>query len=149
MRVDSRSRIGHQEDVIEVAQIAQLEELEKRMAIVKRERERDDHRVFSTSRRWSDAGNWNAASSPRSRSAPTRRRRAALARRALDDAGERQRAELDAALAAANTEQEVHTRRPPTGRQPLLVHLPRVVIEVLSPEVEKKGSTHSSGSART
>jgi len=56
----------------------------------------------------------------------------------LDD---RQRAELDAALAAANAEQEVkaHTRHKPTGRKPLPEHLPRVVIEVLPPEVEKQG----------
>jgi transposase len=54
---------------------------------------------------------------------------------------DRQRAELDAALAAANAEQEVkaHTRRPPTGRKPLPEHLPRVVIEVLPPEVQRKG----------
>jgi transposase len=56
----------------------------------------------------------------------------------LDD---RQRAQLDAALAAANEEQEVkaHTRRKPTGRKPLPEHLPRVEITVLPPEVEKKG----------
>ena len=55
--------------------------------------------------------------------------------------GDRKRAELEAALAAANADQEVkaHTRRPPTGRKPLPEHLPRVVIEVLPPEVEKKG----------
>jgi transposase len=54
---------------------------------------------------------------------------------------ERQRADLEAALAAANAEQEVkaHTRRRPTGRKPLPEHLPRVVIEVLPLEVEKKG----------
>jgi transposase len=56
----------------------------------------------------------------------------------LDD---RQRAQLEAALAAANEEQEVkgHTRRKPTGRKPLPEHLPRVEIVVLPPEVEKKG----------
>ena len=55
--------------------------------------------------------------------------------------GDRQRAELEAALAAANAEQEVkaHTRRKPTGRKPLPEHLPRVEIQVLPPEVEKKG----------
>ena len=54
---------------------------------------------------------------------------------------ERQRAQLDEALASAAAEQEVkaHTRRPPTGRKPLPEHLPRVLIEVLPPEVEKKG----------
>src|SRR5579862_4567317 len=55
--------------------------------------------------------------------------------------GERKLAELDAALAAANAEQEIkaHTRRKPTGRKPLPEHLPRVEIEVLPPEVEKHG----------
>jgi transposase len=55
--------------------------------------------------------------------------------------GERQLAELDAALAAASAEQEVkgHTRRKPTGRKPLPEHLPRVEIQVLPPEVEKQG----------
>lgn len=54
---------------------------------------------------------------------------------------ERQRAQLDAALEAAAEAREVkaHTRRPPTGRKPLPEHLPRVVIEVVPPEVEKKG----------
>ena len=55
---------------------------------------------------------------------------------------ERQKAQLADALAAAAEPQEVkaHTRRPPTGRKPLPEHLPRVVIEVLPPEVEKKGT---------
>jgi transposase len=54
---------------------------------------------------------------------------------------ERQQAELDAALEMANAEQTIpeHTRRKPTGRKPLPEHLPRVVIEVLPPEVQKKG----------
>ena len=54
---------------------------------------------------------------------------------------ERQQAELDAALKAANAEQTIpeHTRRKPTGRKPLPEHLPRVDIEVLPPEVQKKG----------
>lgn len=54
--------------------------------------------------------------------------------------GERKAAELDAALAAANDEQEVkaHTRRK-AGRKPPPAHMPRVEIQVLPPEVEKKG----------
>jgi transposase len=54
---------------------------------------------------------------------------------------ERQQAELDIALAAANAEQTIpeHVRRKPTGRKPLPEHLPRVEIEVLPPEVQKKG----------
>lgn len=55
---------------------------------------------------------------------------------------ERQQAELDAALAAANAEQTIpeHTRRKPTGRKPLPEHLPRVEIEVLPPDVQKRGT---------
>lgn len=54
---------------------------------------------------------------------------------------ERQQAELDAALEAAKAEQTIpeHTRRKPTGRKPLPEHLPRVPIEVLPPEVQRKG----------
>jgi len=54
---------------------------------------------------------------------------------------ERQRAELDAALAAANAEQQIpaHTRRKPTGRKPIPDDLPRVEIEVLPPEVQRAG----------
>jgi transposase len=54
---------------------------------------------------------------------------------------EKQRAELDAALAAAQAEQTIpeHTRRKPTGRQTPPEHLPRVEIEILPPEVQKKG----------
>jgi transposase len=55
--------------------------------------------------------------------------------------GERHRADLDAALAFADEEQEIpaHKRRKPTGRKPLPEHLPRVEIIVLPPEVEKRG----------
>lgn len=55
--------------------------------------------------------------------------------------GERQRAELDAALDAAEAEQQIpaHTRRKPTGRKPIPDHLPRVEIEILPPEVERAG----------
>ena len=55
--------------------------------------------------------------------------------------GERQRADLDAALAFAAEEQQVaeHTRRKPTGRKPLPENLPRVEITVLPPEVERSG----------
>lgn len=54
---------------------------------------------------------------------------------------ERQRADLESALAFADEEQEVagHKRRKPTGRKPLAEHLPRVEITVLPPEVEKSG----------
>jgi transposase len=55
--------------------------------------------------------------------------------------GDRQRADLDAALAYASEEQEIpaHKRRKPTGRKPLPEHLPRVEITMLPPEVEKDG----------
>lgn len=55
--------------------------------------------------------------------------------------GERQHADLDAALAFAAEEQEIpaHKRRKPTGRKPIPEHLPRVEITVLPPEVEKGG----------
>lgn len=54
---------------------------------------------------------------------------------------ERQRTELEAALAEANAEQEIpaHTRRKPTGRKPIPEHLPRVEIEIIPPEVERAG----------
>ncbi len=54
--------------------------------------------------------------------------------------GERQRAELDSALAFAAEEQEVaaHKRRKPTGGKPL-PSMPRFEIIVLPPEVEKRG----------
>jgi transposase len=56
----------------------------------------------------------------------------------LDD---RERAELDAALAAANAEQRVreHVRKKPTGRKPIPEDLPRVEIKLLPPEVERDG----------
>jgi transposase len=54
---------------------------------------------------------------------------------------ERARADLADALAHANAEQPVraHTRAKPTGRKPIPEHLPRVEIQVLPPEVERKG----------
>ncbi|MCE7888404.1 MAG: IS66 family transposase [Sorangiineae bacterium PRO1] len=52
---------------------------------------------------------------------------------------DRQRAELEAALAEANAEQQIpaHVRRKPTGRKP--IHLPRVEIEIIPPEIERAG----------
>jgi transposase len=124
--------------VSDVAQIAQrLEDLEKRMATV--ERERDDYRALYLETMERCRKLERGLLSSKSERLPDR------AQLSLDVLamvlGDRQRAELDAALAAANAEQEVkgHTRRPPTGRKPLPEHLPRIVIEVLPPEVEKKG----------
>ena len=124
--------------MIEVAQIAQrLEELEKRLAAV--ERERDDYRaLYLEAMERCRKLELGLLSSKSERLADGSQLSLDVLSMVL---GERQRAELDAALAAANAEQEVkaHTRRPPTGRKPLPEHLPRVVIEVLPPEVEKKG----------
>ncbi len=124
--------------MIEVAQIAQrLEELEKRMVAV--ERERDEYRTLYLETMERCRKLELGLLSSKSERLPNG------SQLSLDVLaivlGERQRAELDAALAAANAEQDVkaHTRRPPTGRKPLPEHLPRVVIEVLPPEVEKKG----------
>lgn len=54
---------------------------------------------------------------------------------------DRQRAELEAALAEANAEQQIpaHVRRKPTGRKAIPEHLPRVEIEIIPPEVERAG----------
>jgi len=54
---------------------------------------------------------------------------------------ERARADLSDALTRANVEQVVraHTRAKPSGRKPIPEHLPRVEIQVLPPEVERKG----------
>jgi transposase len=124
--------------VSDVAQIAQrLEELERRMTTV--ERERDDYRALYLETMERCRKLELGLLSSKSERLPDR---AQLSLDVLSMVlGDRQRQELDAALAAANTEQEVkaHTRRPPTGRKPLPEHLPRVVIEVLPPEVEKKG----------
>ena len=123
----------------DVAQIVQrLDEIEKRLATA--ERERDEYRTLyletmercrklelgllaSKSERVADDG----------------------AQLSLDVLSfvlsERQQAQLADALAAAAEPQEVksHTRRAPTGRKPIPEHLPRIEIEILPPEVEKKG----------
>jgi len=53
---------------------------------------------------------------------------------------ERDKAAVDALAAEAKVEQvRGHTRRKPTGRQPLPEHLPRVDIEVLPDEVKREG----------
>ncbi len=123
----------------EAAQILQrLDELEKRVATA--EREREDYRALylQTMERCRKLELGILAS----KSEHLADHQAQLSLDVLSMMlGERQAAELDAALAAANAEQEVqaHTRRKPTGRKPLPEHLPRVEIEVLPPEVEKQG----------
>lgn len=123
-------------DVEEIA--ARLDELEKRFTTA--ERERDEYRrlYLETMERCRKLEMGILAS--KSEHLPDNGAQLSLdvLSMVLTD---RQRAELEAALAASAPEQEVkaHTRRPPTGRKPLPEHLPRVVIEVLPPEVQKKG----------
>jgi transposase len=125
--------------VTSIEQIAQrLDELEKKIASA--ERERDDYRALylETMERCRKLELGILAS--KSEHLPDGGAQLSLDVLSMVLEG-RQRAELEAALAAANAEQEVkaHTRRKPTGRKPLPDHLPRVEIEVLPPEVEKKG----------
>jgi transposase len=125
--------------VTSIEQIAaRLDELEKRVATA--ERERDDYRALylETMERCRKLELGILAS--KSEHLPENGAQLSLDVLAMV-LDERQRAELEAALDAANAEQEVkgHTRRKPTGRKPLPEHLPRVEILVLPPEVEKKG----------
>lgn len=115
-----------------------LEELEKRFTVA--EQERDDYRALylETMERCGKLERGILAS--KSEKLPENGDQLSLGVLALV-LDEKKRAELDEALAAANTEQEVkaHTRKPPTGRKPLPDHLPRVDITIVPPEVEKKG----------
>jgi transposase len=125
--------------VTDVAQIVQrVEELEKRVA--KAEREREEYRALylQTMERCRKLELGILGS--KSEHLPDGDAQLSLGVLSMV-LGERQAAQLDAALAAANAQQEVkaHTRRPPTGRKPLPEHLPRVEIQVLPPEVERKG----------
>jgi transposase len=122
-----------------VEQIVQrLDELEKRVAVAEREREEYRALYVETMERCRKLELGILAS--KSEHLPD-----GGAQLSLDVLsmvlGDRQRAELEAALAAANEEQQIpaHTRRKPTGRKPLPEHLPRVEIQVLPPEVEKRG----------
>jgi transposase len=122
-----------------VEQIVQrLDDLEKRVAVAEREREEYRALYLETMERCRKLERGILAS--KSEHLPD-----GGAQLSLDVLsmvlGDRQRAELDAALAAANAEQVIpeHTRRKPTGRKPLPEHLPRVEIQVLPPEVERKG----------
>jgi transposase len=125
--------------VTSIEQIAaRLDELEKRVATA--ERERDEYRALyiETMERCRKLELGILAS--KSEHLPESGAQLSLDVLAMV-LNDRQRAELEAALDAANAEQEVkgHTRRKPTGRKPLPEHLPRVEILVLPPEVEKKG----------
>jgi transposase len=126
-------------DVTDVAQIVhRLDELEKRVAVAEREREEYRELYLETMERCRKLELGILAS--KSERLPENKAQLSLGVLSMV-LGERQLADLDAALAAANAEQEVkgHTRRKPTGRKPLPEHLPRVEIQVLPPEVEKKG----------
>ena len=115
-----------------IEQIAErLEELEKRFAIA--ERERDEYRALylETMERCRKLELGLLAS--KSEHLPDNGAQLSLdvLSMVLDD---RRRAELEAALAAADAEQvRAHTRKKPTGRKPLPEHLPRVEIKVLPP----------------
>lgn len=115
-----------------------LEELEKRFATA--ERERDEYRTLYLETMEQCRKLERGILSSKSERLPPSDDQLSLGVLAmvLDD---RQRAALDEALDAAKSDQEVkaHTRKPPTGRKPLPVFLPRVDILVLPPEVEKKG----------
>lgn len=118
--------------------VKRLDELEKRFSVA--ERERDEYRALylETMERCRKLELGILAS--KSEHLPKNEAQLSLGVLSLV-LGERQLADLDAALEAANAEQEVkgHTRRKPTGRKPLPEHLPRVEIQVLPPEVEKEG----------
>ncbi len=122
-----------------VAAIAQrLDELEKRFAVA--ERERDEYRALYLETMERCRKLELGLLAQKSEHLPDNGAQLSLdvLSMVLND---RQRADLEAALAAATAEQPVkaHTRRPPTGRKPLPEHLPRVVIEVLPLEVQQKG----------
>jgi transposase len=125
---------------VEIEKIVQrLDHLEKRVTIA--ERERDEYRALylETMERCRKLERGLFAS--KSEHLPDNGAQLSLGvlSMMLD---ERRRADLDAALAVANSDQEVkaHTRAKPTGRKPLPEHLPRVEIKLLPPEVEKKGT---------
>ena len=122
-----------------VAEIVQrLDELEKRLATAEREREEYRALYLQTMERCRKLELGVLGS--KSEHVPENEAQLSLGVLSMM-LGERQLAELDAALEAANAEQDVkgHTRRKPTGRKPLPEHLPRVEIQILPPEVERKG----------
>jgi transposase len=125
--------------VTDVEQIAaRLDVLEKRVAVAEQEREAYRKLYIETMERCRKLELGLLASKSEHLPDPGPQLSLDVLSMVLD---ERKRAELEAALAAANAEQEIpaHTRRKPTGRKPLPEHLPRVEIKVLPPEVEKEG----------
>ena len=125
--------------MVDVAQLAaRLDELEKRVIVAEKEREQYRTLYVETMERCRKLELGLLASKSEHLPDPGPQLSLEVLSLVLD---ERQRAELDAALAAANAEQEIpaHTRRKPTGRKPLPEHLPRVEIVILPPEVEREG----------
>jgi len=125
--------------VVDVAEIVhRLDELEKKFAVSQRERDEYRRLYLETMERCRKLELGLLSS----KSEHLRRDDSQLTLDVLTMVlDERQRAELDAALAAANAEQQIpaHTRRKPTGRKPIPDDLPRVEIEVLPPEVQRAG----------
>ncbi len=124
---------------VDVAQIGKrLDELEKRVATAEREREEYRALYLQTMERCRKLELGILGS--KSEHLPENEAQLSLGVLSMV-LSERQLADLDAAIATANAEQDVkgHTRRKPTGRKPLPEHLPRVEIQILPPEVEKKG----------
>lgn len=127
--------------MVDVAEIVQrLDDLERRFATAERERDQYKQLYLETMERCRKLE--LGLRSSKSEHLPKDETQLSLdvLTMVLDD---RQRAELEAALAAAEAEgeQEVrgHVRRKPTGRKPIPEHLPRVEIVVLPPEVERAG----------
>jgi transposase len=131
--VDHHKHVASVEEIVE-----RLDALEKRVGVA--ERERDEYRALYLETMERCRKLELGLLSSKSEHLPPNEAQLSLGVLAMV-LGERQRADLDTALAEANAEQEVkgHTRRKPTGRKPLPAHLERVEIQVLPPEVEKKG----------
>jgi hypothetical protein len=131
--------LDHENLVVDVAEVAaRLDDLEKRFATAERERDQYRQLYLETMERCRKLE--LGLLSSKSEHLPKNESQLSLdvLTMVLD---ERQRAEFEAALAAAEDGQNVreHSRRKPTGRKPLPEHLPRVEIQVLPPEVEREG----------
>jgi hypothetical protein len=116
--------------VTDVEQIAaRLDVLEKRVAVAEQEREAYRKLYIETMERCRKLELGLLASKSEHLPDPGPQLSLDVLSMVLD---ERKRAELEAALASANAEQDIpaHTRRKPTGRKPLPEHLPRVEIKL-------------------
>jgi len=125
--------------VVDVSEIVhRLDDLEKRFATAERERDQYRQLYLQTMERCRKLELGILSSKSEHLAADGSQLSLDVLTMVLDD---RQRAELEAALAAAEAGQEVkaHTRSKPTGRKPIPEHLPRFEIQVLPPEVEREG----------